>query len=146
MLPGFFASKPPSGAFCKAKEAFLCPKFCYLQIISSNLYEGDHIDIVGGNGVGKTTLLNILSGKLTPDEGSVIRVILDRLRTQIMEVKDGQLHLYAGNFTACRQRRERKPGKQADPVLLELCQAEVISRLSSQNCENKEEREKKLHG
>ena len=37
--------------------------------------EGDHIGIVGGNGVGKTTLLNILSGELIPDEGSVIREV-----------------------------------------------------------------------
>lgn len=46
-----------------------------LEFEKLNVYEGDHIGIVGGNGVGKTTLLNILSGELIPDEGSVIREV-----------------------------------------------------------------------
>ena len=46
-----------------------------LEFEKLNVYEGDHIGIVGVNGVGKTTLLNILSGELTPDEGSVIRKV-----------------------------------------------------------------------
>lgn len=46
-----------------------------LEFEKLNVYEGDHIGIVGGNGVGKTTLLNILSGELIPDEGSVIRKV-----------------------------------------------------------------------
>ena len=46
-----------------------------LEFETLTVYEGDHIGIVGGNGVGKTTLLNILSGELTPDEGSVIRQV-----------------------------------------------------------------------
>lgn len=46
-----------------------------LEFEHLNVYEGDHIGIVGGNGVGKTTLLNILSGELIPDEGSVIREV-----------------------------------------------------------------------
>ena len=46
-----------------------------LKFEKLNVYEGDHIGIVGGNGVGKTTLLNILSGELIPDEGSVIRAV-----------------------------------------------------------------------
>lgn len=47
-----------------------------LEFEKLNVYEGDRIGIVGGNGVGKTTLLNILSGELIPDEGSVIRAVL----------------------------------------------------------------------
>lgn len=46
-----------------------------LEFEKLNVYEGDHIGVVGGNGVGKTTLLNILSGELIPDEGSVIREV-----------------------------------------------------------------------
>ena len=46
-----------------------------LEFEKLNVYEGDRIGIVGGNGVGKTTLLNILSGELIPDEGSVIRAV-----------------------------------------------------------------------
>lgn len=36
------------------------------------LQQGDRIGIVGANGYGKTTLLNILAGELTPDSGELI--------------------------------------------------------------------------
>lgn len=168
-----------------------------LEFEKLTVYEGDHIGIVGVNGVGKTTLLNILSGELTPDEGSVIRkvpvsyfkqfrerveqvdpqkcrklglsgklsrehlsggemtrlglaamnkdslltfadeptanldadgvelccqmleqcstlllishdrAVLNRLCTRIIEVKDGHLHFYTGNFTAYHEQREQ---------------------------------------
>ena len=35
------------------------------------IHRGDRIGFVGPNGVGKTTLLKILTGEITPDEGSV---------------------------------------------------------------------------
>lgn len=38
---------------------------------STTIYRGDKIGIIGRNGIGKTTLLNILLGKLKPDCGSV---------------------------------------------------------------------------
>lgn len=38
---------------------------------SITIHRGDKIGIIGPNGCGKTTLLNLLLGKLTPDEGSV---------------------------------------------------------------------------
>lgn len=168
-----------------------------LEFEKLTVHEGDHIGIVGVNGVGKTTLLNILSGELTPDEGSVIRevpvsyfkqfrerveqvdpqkcrklglsgklsrehlsggemtrlglaamnkdslltfadeptanldadgvelccqmleqcstlllishdrAVLNRLCTRIIEVKDGHLHFYTGNFTAYHEQREQ---------------------------------------
>ena len=168
-----------------------------LEFEKLNVYEGDHIGIVGVNGVGKTTLLNILSGEVTPDEGSVIRkvpvsyfkqfrerveqvdpqkccklglsgklsrehlsggemtrlglaamnkdslltfadeptanldadgvelccqileqcptlllishdrTVLDRLCTRIIEVKDGHLHFYTGNFAVYHEQREQ---------------------------------------
>lgn len=40
-----------------------------LDIDSLNIYSEDRIGIVGLNGVGKTTLINILSHRLEPDEG-----------------------------------------------------------------------------
>jgi len=38
---------------------------------SYNILRNDRIGIVGSNGVGKSTLLNIISGRLMPDKGSV---------------------------------------------------------------------------
>lgn len=44
-----------------------------LKDISVSLYPGDVVHIKGPNGVGKTTLLNILSGLLKPHSGDVTR-------------------------------------------------------------------------
>ncbi len=41
--------------------------------VSLGVDEGDRIGIVGRNGDGKSTLLNLLAGTLEPDEGRVLR-------------------------------------------------------------------------
>lgn len=42
-----------------------------LDIPNFKIYTGDRIGIVGANGSGKTTFLNILSGELESDEGNI---------------------------------------------------------------------------
>lgn len=39
---------------------------------SIKLNEGDFVGVIGSNGSGKTTMLNIISGDITPDSGSVV--------------------------------------------------------------------------
>lgn len=39
--------------------------------VSFRLLKGEHIGLVGANGEGKSTFMNIITGKLTPDEGKV---------------------------------------------------------------------------
>lgn len=36
------------------------------------IFDGEHVGIVGANGVGKTTFMNLISEKLTPDDGTII--------------------------------------------------------------------------
>ena len=44
-----------------------------LQDVSFALHENESVGFIGGNGEGKTTLLKLLLGELTPDEGNVFR-------------------------------------------------------------------------
>ncbi|GIM30583.1 heme ABC transporter ATP-binding protein [Clostridium polyendosporum] len=39
--------------------------------VSFRLLKGEHIGLIGANGEGKSTFMNIITGKLMPDEGSV---------------------------------------------------------------------------
>ncbi len=40
--------------------------------VSFRLLKGEHIGLIGANGEGKSTFMNIITGKLMPDEGQVI--------------------------------------------------------------------------
>ena len=39
--------------------------------VSFRLLPGEHIGLVGANGEGKSTFMNIITGKLLPDEGKI---------------------------------------------------------------------------
>ena len=40
--------------------------------LSLNVYRGERIGLVGANGVGKSTLLKIITGQIEPDGGAVL--------------------------------------------------------------------------
>lgn len=42
-----------------------------LENVSFRLLKGEHVALVGANGEGKSTFLNIITGKLMPDEGDI---------------------------------------------------------------------------
>ncbi|MDF2097229.1 ABC-F family ATP-binding cassette domain-containing protein [Aquibaculum arenosum] len=55
-------------------KAFTAPDGSRLPIVenfSTRIRRGDRVGIVGRNGAGKTTLINLLLGRLEPDEGQV---------------------------------------------------------------------------
>ena len=40
--------------------------------LNLTLNEGDFVTVIGGNGAGKSTMLNIISGSLSVDEGQIL--------------------------------------------------------------------------
>lgn len=43
-----------------------------LNGIDLTLYEGDFVTVIGGNGAGKSTMLNAIAGVFRPDEGNIL--------------------------------------------------------------------------
>ncbi len=64
-----------------------------VRAFSTTIMRGDKVGIIGPNGVGKTTLIQLLLGKLTPDSGTVRLgthlqpAYFDQLRAQLDEQK-----------------------------------------------------------
>ncbi len=40
--------------------------------VSFRLLKGEHVGLIGANGEGKSTFMNIVTNKLMPDEGKVL--------------------------------------------------------------------------
>jgi ABC transport system ATP-binding/permease protein len=86
--------------------SFLYQDEAIIKDFSTTVMRGDKIGIIGPNGCGKTTLLNMLLGKLKPTEGSVTEgtqlqvAYFDQLREQLDDEKtvldnfaEGQSHI-----------------------------------------------------
>ena len=57
--------------------------------VSFRLLKGEHIGLVGANGEGKSTFMNIITGKLMPDEGGLngLRILRWDILTSILYLK-----------------------------------------------------------
>ena len=73
-----------------------------LENISFNLNQGQILGLLGPNGVGKSTILNIITGLLKPNFGSVIinneNVINYPIATRSSKFKIGYVPQYGGYF------------------------------------------------
>ena len=43
-----------------------------IQNLSFTLNDGDFVTVIGGNGAGKSTMLNLIAGVYTADAGSIV--------------------------------------------------------------------------
>lgn len=69
-----------------------------LQDISFSINKGETIGVIGRNGVGKTTLLRLLSNIISPDRGTVSRV--EGLRTVLLSIQAGFIASLTGRQNA----------------------------------------------
>ena len=51
---------------------------CYLDRFTYNFQRYEKVGIVGGNGAGKTTFLNLLTGRMDPDDPGELTGVIDR--------------------------------------------------------------------
>ena len=74
---------------CKNKELLMeINNITYKDIltnITTTIYKGDVIGLIGKNGVGKTTLLRLLSNIIKPDKGKVVGKVIPFLVMQDMD-------------------------------------------------------------
>lgn len=59
-------------AYSRSRSWFRQSEFWALKDVSLTLYEGETLGVIGRNGTGKTTLLQLLSGIIAPDTGELI--------------------------------------------------------------------------
>jgi len=87
---------------------------------SITIMRGDRIGLIGPNGTGKTTLLKILLGQLTPDHGKV--KIGTRIEIAYFDQLREQLEL------------EKKPFRITSPMVEILSPLMVAMSMSSVTC------------
>ncbi|MBQ9121744.1 MAG: ABC transporter ATP-binding protein [Clostridia bacterium] len=56
---------------CKTFNAGTVNEKCVFEDLNLVLKEGDFVTVIGGNGAGKSTMLNIVSGAYVPDGGTI---------------------------------------------------------------------------
>lgn len=84
-----------------------------LSDFSVQIMRGDKIGLIGPNGCGKTTLLNLLLGRLAPQEGTVEHgtklevAYFDQHRAQLDEARSVAHNIADGNEAVCVNGRSR---------------------------------------
>ena len=105
---------------------------------STRIARGDRLGIVGPNGVGKTTLVNLLTGQTEPDSGTVKpganieMLVIDQKRTTLapdMTVKDA-LTGGGSDVVAIGESRKHVMAYMKDFLFLPEQAGTVVSRLS----------------
>ncbi len=72
-------------------------KFWALRDVSFDLYESDSLGVIGKNGVGKSTLLRLLAGVMSPDCGTLVN---SGVSTSLLSMNLGFLPYLSGRENA----------------------------------------------
>ncbi len=85
--------------YSRRQKFFRKSQYWALKDISFNLYAGETLGVIGKNGVGKSTLLRVLSGILIPNKGSVI-IHRPDLRISLISLQAGFVPHLSGRENA----------------------------------------------
>ena len=84
------------GLYFTRRQGFLKrTRFWALRNVTFDLYAGETLGIIGRNGVGKSTLLRVLAGILSPDRGEMI-IHRQGLRISLITLQAGFLPYLSG--------------------------------------------------
>ena len=65
---------------CKIYNPGTVQEICLFENFNLSVPEGQFVSVVGSNGSGKTSMLNIICGSIAPDSGSIILADKDIVR------------------------------------------------------------------
>ncbi len=98
-----------------------------LRPFDLRINRGDRVALVGPNGVGKTTLLNMLIGQVEPDSGTVRRG--SNLELAVFDQTRAQLDPEASLWTSLTQDPEMRVSGQSDQVMVRGAPRHVVGYL-----------------
>jgi ATP-binding cassette subfamily F protein uup len=104
---------------------------------NTTIIRGDKIGLIGPNGVGKTTLIKLLLGKIAPTSGTVTNgtglevVYFDQLREQIDDTKSVAHNVADGNDTVTIEGKTRNVISYLQDFLFEPTRARTLARVLS---------------
>jgi lipopolysaccharide transport system ATP-binding protein len=88
------------GLHYSKRQSFLKnSRFWALRDVSFNLYLGETLGIIGRNGVGKSTLLRVLAGIISPDKGQML-IHKPGLRISLISLQAGFVPFLSGRENA----------------------------------------------
>ncbi|HEX3863740.1 MAG TPA: ABC-F family ATP-binding cassette domain-containing protein [Stellaceae bacterium] len=100
-----------------------------LDHASAQIPEGSKLGLVGRNGIGKSTLLDLIRGRLMPDDGDLLLPRGHRIGFLAQEAPSGSATPLATVLAADRERARLMAELDADPSPLRL--AEIEARLDT---------------
>lgn len=125
-----------------------------LDNISIGINEGDKIGIIGINGTGKTTLLNIIAGLETPETGKITKMSNTKIeylsQTPIFQNEESVLeNVFKGDSKGMKELREyealiQQYGSVSDNKEIQLQLVEATSKIDAMNLWNLESEAKTI--
>lgn len=105
-----------------------------LDAVTLGISDGERIGVVGKNGDGKSTLLQLLAGEKIPDSGEIIKnsaVTIGTLQqTDQLDPEQTVLHEVAGNAAEHEWAANRRTREILDALLCDISQTDLVGELS----------------